>query len=153
MTPAVQRVRELVVSYRPLRVPLPVSGTLNRPQDVAHLAGVILAGADVEKVLTLHLNVKHGLIGVHIVSVGTLDASLVHPREVFKAAFLTNAASLAVIHNHPSGDPTPSRDDRTLAERLHRAGELLGVQLLDFLIVTDPTEGFRYHSFKEVGAL
>lgn len=72
------------------------------------------------------------------------------PRDVFKAACLSNAAGLILAHNHPSGDPTPSGDDRALADRLRQAGELLGVQLLDFLIVTD-TE--RYYSFKQSGML
>ena len=84
---------------------------------------------------------------------GTLDASLVHPRDVYKAACLSNAAALIVAHNHPSGDPTPSGEDRALSDRLRQAGELLGVDLLDFVIVTDPIDGFRYYSFKESGLL
>ncbi len=152
-TPTVQRVRELVVSYRPFRLQMPVEGTVTGPQDAAKLAGDILADADVERVLALHLNTKHRLIGVHVVSVGTLDASLVHPREVYKAACLSNAAALVIAHNHPSGDPTPSGEDRALSDRLRQAGELLGVALLDFVIVTDPADGFRYHSFKESGVL
>ena len=131
MPPAIRRVRELVVSYRPLRVPLPVTGTASGP----------------------HFDTKHTLIGIHVVSVGTLDASLVHPREVFKAAYLSNASALILAHNHPSGDPTPSGEDRALSDRLRQAGELLGITLLDFVIVTDPAEGFRYHSFKESGVL
>ncbi len=152
MSPAVQRVRELVVSYRPIRLslPIPVTGRLSTPRDAAVLAGALLADATVEKCLALHVNVKHGLIGVHVVSVGTLDGSLVHPRDVFKAACLSNAAGLILAHNHPSGDPTPSGDDRALADRLRQAGELLGVQLLDFLIVTDTD---RYYSFKAAGVL
>ena len=149
----VHRVRELVVSYRPFRFELPVEGSVTGPHDAAKLASAILADADVERVLALHFNVKHRLIGVHVVSVGTLDASLVHPRDVFKAACLSNAASLVIAHNHPSGDPTPSPEDRTLSDRLRKAGELIGVTLLDFVIVTDPAEGFRYHSFKEAGVL
>ncbi len=152
-TPTVQRVRELVVSYRRFRCRLPVEGTVTGPRDAAKLAGALLAGADVERVLALHVNTKHRLIGVHVVSVGTLDASLVHPRDVFKAACLSNAAALVIAHNHPSGDPTPSGEDRALSDRLRLAGELLGVDLLDFVIVTDPAEGFRYFSFKESGVL
>ena len=106
-----------------------------------------------EQVLALHFDTKHTLIGVHLVSVGTLDASLVHPRDVFKAACLSNASGLILAHNHPSGDPTPSAEDRALSKRLRQAGELLGVELLDFLIVTDPAEGLRYHSFTESGLL
>ncbi len=156
MTPAirrVRRVRELVVSYKPLRVPLPVNGTVSRPREAARLAAAILAGTTVEHVLALHFDTKHKLIGVHVVSVGTLDASLVHPREVFKAAYLSNASALILAHNHPSGDPTPSGEDRALSDRLRQAGELLGVTLLDFVIVTDPAEGLRYHSFRESGVL
>ena len=152
-TPSVQRVRELVVSYRPFKLEMPVEGTMSSPRDAARLAAAILADADVERVLALHVNTKHTLIGVHVVSVGTLDASLVHPREVFKAACLSNAAALVIAHNHPSGDPTPSGEDRALSERLRQAGELLGVTLLDFVIVTDPAEGVRYHSFRESGVL
>ena len=78
---------------------------------------------------------------------------MVHPRDVFKAACLSNASALIVAHNHPSGDPTPSGEDRALSDRLRQAGELLGVDLLDFVIVTDPIDGFRYYSFKESGVL
>ena len=152
-TSTVTRVRELMVSYRPFRCQMPVEGSVRGPQDAVRLASAILTGSDVERVLALHLNTKHRLIGVHVVSVGTLDASLVHPREVFKAAYLSNASALILAHNHPSGDPTPSGEDRALSDRLRQAGELLGVTLLDFVIVTDPAEGVRYHSFRETGVL
>ena len=92
-------------------------------------------------------------VDADVVSTGTLDAAIVHPRDVFKATLLSNAAGLLVIHNHPSGDPTPSPDDRALVVRLHAAGELLGVPLLDALIVTDPIDGLRYFSFREAGVL
>ena len=153
MPPAIRRVRELVVSYRPLRVPLPVTGTASGPREAARLAAAVLADSTVEQVIALHFNTKHALIGIHIVSVGTLDASLVHPRDVFKAAYLSNASALILAHNHPSGDPTPSGEDRALSDRLRQAGELLGVTLLDFVIVTDPAEGLRYYSFRESGVL
>ena len=153
MTGTIQRVREIELRYKPLRLPFPVSGTVTGPAEAAKLAAAVLADATVEKVIALHLNTKHKLIGVHIVSVGTLDASLVHPREVFKAAFLANAAAFILAHNHPSGDPTPSRDDRALVSRLVEAGKLLGVELLDAVIVTDPVDGKAYYSFKQSGAL
>jgi DNA repair protein RadC len=151
----VHRVRELVVSYTPIRLslPVPVTGRLMTPRDAAVLASALLADATVEKVLALHLTTKHELIGVHVVSTGTLDSSIVHPRDVFKAACLSNAAGLLLVHNHPSADPTPSPDDRALVARLHAAGELLGVELIDALIVTDPVDGLRYFSFKEAGML
>lgn len=155
MTPDVYRVRELVVSYSPIRtrLPIPMIGRLSAPRDAAVLASALLADATVETVLALHLTTAHDLIGVHVVSTGTLDTAIVHPRDVFKAACLSNAAGLVLVHNHPSGDPTPSPDDRALVTRLRAAGEVLGIDLLDALIVTHPSEGLRYFSFRESGGL
>ena len=89
------------------------------------------------------------MIAYHEVSRGTLDATLVHPREVFKAALLANAAAIVLCHNHPSGESTPSRDDLQLTRRLVEAGTLLGVEVLDHIIVGDA----RYYSFKQSGCL
>ena len=138
MTGPIWRVRELDIRYKSVRLPMPVSGVsddMRGPHDAARLAAAVLADATVEKVIALHVNTKHRLIGVHVVSVGTLNAGLI------------------LAHNHPSGDPTPSPDDRALVSRLLQAGELLGVELLDALIVVDPSEGGSYYSFKEAGAL
>lgn len=147
----VARVRELEVKYRSVRVALPVSvGRVIAPRDAAALASALLADSPVERVLSLHVNTKHDLIGIHRVSVGCLDASLVHPREVFQAAILSNASALILVHNHPSGDPTPSQDDHALVRRLAAASVLMGIDLLDAIIVTDTG---RYHSFKESGVL
>lgn len=81
------------------------------------------------------LDTKLQPIQSHQITIGTLDASLVHPREVFKAAIRDSAAAILLVHNHPSGDPTPSRQDREITERLKRSGELLGVQVIDHIIV------------------
>lgn len=81
------------------------------------------------------LDTKLQPIQSHQISVGTLDASLVHPREVFKPAIRDSAAAILLVHNHPSGDPTPSRQDREITERLKRSGEILGVQVIDHIIV------------------
>jgi len=81
------------------------------------------------------LDTKLQPIQSHQITVGTLDASLVHPREVFKPAIRDSAASILLVHNHPSGDPTPSRQDREITERLKRAGEILGVQVIDHIIL------------------
>jgi DNA repair protein RadC len=158
MTPTdhrVHRVRELVVTYSPIRchLPVPAAGRLTTSQDAAALASRLLAGATVETVLAFHLDTKYHLIGVHVVSTGLLDSAAVHPRDVFKAACLSNAAGLILAHNHPSGDPTPSPDDRRIMIRLREAGEILGVELLDSLIVVDPAEGLRYVSFRDAGLL
>ena len=84
-----------------------------------------------------------------MVSVGTLNKAIVHPREVFKTAILSNAASIMAFHNHPSGETTPSQQDIQLTNRLYEAGELLGIKLLDHLIIGDGT----FTSLKEKGYL
>jgi DNA repair protein RadC len=89
------------------------------------------------------------VIAYHEVSRGTLDATLVHPREVFKAALLANAATIVLAHNHPSGNPAPSPDDMALTRRLIDAGRLLGVDVLDHIVIGDG----RYVSFRERGWL
>lgn len=81
------------------------------------------------------LDTKNQVIGTHMISVGTLDASLVHPREVFRPAIKDSAASVILVHNHPSGDPTPSREDRMVTTRLEEAGKTLGIDVLDHIIL------------------
>jgi len=97
----------------------------------------------------LILNTKNKIVAVHEVSRGALDISIVHPREVFKPAVLHNAAAIICFHNHPSGDPTPSEIDIKITKRLVEAGEILGIQILDHIIVGD--EG--YTSLKEMGVM
>ncbi len=104
---------------------------------------------DREHFLMLPLDGKNRVLGFEVVSVGTLTASLVHPREVFKAAILANAAAIVVAHNHPSGDPTPSAEDRAITQRLKQAGELLGIRLLDHVVLGAD----RYYSFVDAGEL
>lgn len=94
-------------------------------------------GLDREQFLVCCLDAKNVSIGVNIVSVGTLTLSIVHPREVFKPAILLNACTIIAVRNHPSGDPAPSPEDRTLTTRLRGAGDLLGIRLLDHLILGD----------------
>lgn len=89
-----------------------------------------------ENFVAYHLDAKSQVIGFHVVSHGTVSASLVHPREVFKAALLSNANSIIVAHNHPSGSTSPSRDDLETTEQLISAGKLMGVPLVDHVIVT-----------------
>ena len=96
----------------------------------------LLGERDREQFAALHLDAKNQLLSCEIVSTGTLSSALVHPREVFKAAILQNAAAIIVAHNHPSGDELPSKEDLVLMTRLRSAGELLGVSVIDFLIVT-----------------
>lgn len=96
-----------------------------------------MQGLDRENFVVLLLDTKNKVIGINTVSIGTLNSSLVHPREVFKPAILASAAALILAHNHPSGDPKPSREDIEVTKRLIEAGGLLGIQVLDHIIVGD----------------
>lgn len=108
----------------------------------------LFAGLDREQFLVCGLDAKHGIIGVNVVSIGSLTLAIVHPREVFKPLILMNAAAWICAHNHPSGgDPTPSQEDRVLTSRLRQGADLLGISLLDHLILTDE----RYYSFADQG--
>lgn len=144
-------VRELKVTYRP-RSDLPVideRASLKSPREAAAFLLPIFEKEPTEVFVAVFLTRKHGLIGFHEVSRGTLDGTLAHPREIFRAAYLANAGGIILAHNHPSGDPMPSPDDVALTSRLKQAGDILGVDVLDHVIVA---EG-RYYSFKEGGRL
>lgn len=103
--------------------------------------------ADREEFLVVPLDAKHAILGFHVVSVGSLTSSLVHPREVYKVAILANAAALVFVHNHPSGDPTPSAQDIALTRRLAEVGDMVGITVLDHIVMGDN----RYVSFAEDG--
>lgn len=108
-----------------------------------------LRKADRECFFVVTLNQRHCIIDRHLVAVGTLSEALVHAREVFKPALMDSAAAVAILHNHPSGDPTPSPQDRTLTTRLKEAADLLGIRLLDHIVL-----GRESHtSFAELGLL
>ncbi|HEY7791970.1 MAG TPA: DNA repair protein RadC [Vicinamibacterales bacterium] len=103
----------------------------------------------VEHFGVLLLDTRHRVMRTVVVSMGTLDTSLVHPREVFREAVAGSAAALVLFHNHPSGDPTPSAEDVELTGRLAMAGRLVGIDVMDHVILGDG----RYYSFKEAGRL
>jgi DNA repair protein RadC len=96
-----------------------------------------LAGADRENFVVLLLDTKNKVVGINTVSIGTLNSAVVHPREVFKPAILANAASIILAHNHPSGDPAPSKEDVAVSKKLMEAGRLLEIEVLDHIIVGD----------------
>ena len=125
----IQMVRERTVSADAKRI--------SRPQDAAPFFAQYFEFADREHLAILMLDAKNRVIGVHTVSVGTLDTALICPREVFKAALLGNAAGIIVAHNHPSGDPEPSPEDLAVTRQLLHAGDLLGVRVLDHLVIGD----------------
>jgi DNA repair protein RadC len=105
--------------------------------------------ANREYFLSLHLNSKNQLIREVLVSIGSLSTSVVHPREVFSAAVRDSSAALIFLHNHPSGDPVPSREDRECTQRLVRAGRILGIRILDHIILGHDD----YFSFADAGQL
>ena len=119
------------------------------PEDVAAYLVPQYGSRSVEHFGIVLLDTKHRVLRTRVLSVGTLDASLVHPREVFREATLGGAAAIVLFHNHPSGDPVPSSDDVALTTRLVRAGDLMGVDVIDHIIVADAC----YCSFKETGRL
>jgi DNA repair protein RadC len=108
-----------------------------------------LKGADREHLIVLMLDVKHQFIGIHTASIGDLCSAIANPREIFKAAILSNAHSIILAHNHPSGDPTPSPEDVEVTKKIAKAGAVLRIPLRDHIIVG--SEG-RYTSLKESGA-
>ncbi len=113
------------------KAPKPVRG----PDDVVALIGRKLLAESREHFLVLLLSARHECVAIETVSIGSLNASIVHPREVFRPAVLAAAASIIVAHNHPSGDPEPSEEDVSITRRLAQVGELLGIGLLDHLVI------------------
>jgi len=110
---------------------------LKSPDDVAAEVRRQLKGKKKEHFVVLCLDTRNRLIGSRLVSIGSLDTSIVHPREVFREAVSSCAASVIFAHNHPSGDPEPSKEDIELTRRLAKAGEIMGIGVLDHLIVCD----------------
>lgn len=121
---------------------------IRSPRDIVNLIGKMLESSDREMMVAILLDTKNGVTGLHVVSIGDLSSAVVHPREVFKAAILANAASLILGHNHPSGDPAPSPEDIAVTRRISEAGELLGIELLDHVVIGDMG---RFTSLKEKG--
>jgi DNA repair protein RadC len=119
------------------------------PREVAAYLMPQFGSCAVEQFGVVLLDVKHRVLKTRLLSVGSLDASVVHPREVFRTAVVGGAAAVVLFHNHPSGDATPSREDLELTRRLVAAGELMGITVLDHVILADT----RYVSLRESGAL
>jgi len=147
LAPPAGRVTGSVDPGRPLAVPscdrcrrqisLPgVDGRkVGEPDDVAALLVPLIGGADREHCLALLLDTKHRVLTTTTVSIGSLDHTFMTPLGIFRDALLANAAAVVLAHNHPSGDPEPSRDDERVTKRLVEAGRLVGVEVLDHLVV------------------
>ena len=123
---------------------------LRTPATAAPVLAQFIGESDREQFVVALLTIRHRLIGVNTVSVGCLTSSLVHPREVFRPAILAPCAALLLAHNHPSGDPEPSAEDISLTRRLMSAGQLLGIEVLDHIVLG---EAGRFVSLKERGVL
>jgi DNA repair protein RadC len=125
-----------------------VERPIRQPQDLLPLVQHY-AHTRKEHFLAVLLNTRHLPIGVELVSIGSLSASVVHPREVFRPAVLASAASMILVHNHPSGDATPSEDDLEITQRLCRVGETLGIEVLDHIVLGSG----KPFSFREAGLM
>ncbi|WP_100333350.1 RadC family protein [Bacillus alkalisoli] len=120
---------------------------IRSPEDAANYVMEDMRFLSQEHFVCLYLNTKNQVIHQQTVFIGSLNASIVHPREVFKEAFRRSAASFICLHNHPSGDPSPSREDIEVTKRLNDCGKLIGIELLDHLIIGDQ----KFVSLKEKG--
>lgn len=144
------RVRELRVTYHPH--PSGAQADNRKASDPRTAAAILQAvlGQEAQEVFViLMLDSKHRVLGIHEVSRGGINETTVDPRIVFRAALLVNAPAIVLAHNHPSGDTTPSPDDLVLTRRMIDAGNLLGIEVLDHLIIGDR----QYLSFRETGRM
>jgi len=123
-----------------------ILGRVNSPQMVAAFFQKELSHRDKEQFMVVFLNTKNMISSYEIISIGSLNTSVVHPREVFNRAIKKSAAAIILVHNHPSGNPNPSREDEAITKRLVEVGQIVGIRVLDHLIVCDDT----YFSFKEM---
>jgi len=121
--------------------------TIKTPADVADYLMDELRHLKQEVFVSLYLNTKNQIIGYERITMGSLNSSIVHPREIFKGALKRSSAAIICVHNHPSGDPSPSREDIEVTKRLVNAGQILGIEVLDHVIIGDNT----YYSLKEKG--
>ncbi|GMV48796.1 MAG: hypothetical protein AMXMBFR67_03390 [Nitrospira sp.] len=126
---------------------IPATESVHTSEGAAAILRPLFAGLDREQFLICGLDAKNGLIGINVVSTGSLTLAIVHPREVFKPLILMNAGAWICAHNHPSGDSTPSPEVRVLTKRLREAAELFGIPLLDHLVLAEE----RYYSFADQG--
>jgi DNA repair protein RadC len=127
---------------------------LDSPELVHELMGAEMRTLHKESLRVILLDTRYHLIRVEEVSRGSVNESIAHPRDVFRPAVVASAYAVIVVHNHPSGDPSPSQSDHSLTRRLAEAAELLQIKLLDHVIIGAPAEGRQsYFSFKEAGVL
>ncbi|BAB62459.1 JAB domain-containing protein (plasmid) [Clostridium perfringens] len=122
---------------------------IKKPEQVFEVVKNFLGEVDREYLIVIVLDVKNKINSISVASVGTLNSSIVHPREVFKTAILANGASIILAHNHPSGDTSPSKDDINITTRIKECGVLMGIELLDHVILGDE----KFISLKNEGII
>lgn len=130
-------VKESTLSYR--------TNVIRNPHDAFEIAKEFIGDQDREHCILICLDTKNKINCIQTIGIGSLNSAIVHPREVFKIAILSSSASVIFAHNHPSADCTPSQQDREISERLKQAGEIIGIELLDSVIVSEE----NYYSMKE----
>ena len=127
---------------------------IDSPELVCDLVAAEMRMLHKESLRVILLDTKYHLLRIEEVSLGSINESIAHPRDVFRPAIISSAYAVIVVHNHPSGDPSPSQSDHSLTRRLSEAAELLQIRLLDHIIIGAPAEGRApYFSFKEAGVL
>lgn len=127
---------------------------IDSPELANELVGAEMRRLHKESLRVILLDTRYHLIRIEEVSIGSVNESIAHPRDVFRPALVSSAYAMIVVHNHPSGDPSPSQTDHSLTRRLAEAAELLQIKLLDHIIIGAPSEqGAGYFSFKEAGVL
>jgi DNA repair protein RadC len=137
--------RELQIAYRPTAVEVPDS-PITDPRQAAEACRRVIGDEPAEVLIAVYLDTKHRILSCRQVSRGAISATLASPRDILQGALLANAGALLVAHNHPSGDPTPSGEDRRLAADLAAACRVMGLPLVDFMIIGD-----SFISFQEIG--
>lgn len=137
-----------VVSIRLVEEPPLMSNTkIQSPEDAVHVLGEYICGFDREVVCIINLRADGSPLNCNFVSMGAANECIAHPREIFKSAILSNATSMILMHNHPSGNLTPSKEDTVVTDRMLKLCEILGVSLVDHIIVGGKNES--YFSFRE----
>lgn len=152
MTNAARKALDIVtIQMKKERIFLCNGDRVTMPQQAAQAFCGLVGNPDRECFVALLLDGKNRIVALHLVSQGSLNQSIVHPRETFKSAILANAAAIILAHNHPTGDLTPSSEDIAITRRLKEAGDLLGIRVLDHIIVDTDTGDNK--SFTEMGLL
>ena len=124
--------------------------TISKPVEGAKIIKAYIGNSDRENFVIACLDTRNNITAINTVSIGTINETIVHPREIFKIAILANSANIIIAHNHPSGNPSPSREDIEFTKKIVSAWKLLDIEVLDHIVVGDDE---KYFSFKEGGLI